>query len=200
MILETVVVGPYQANCYILAEKIGSEAIIIDPGEDYNRIKKAIDKHKLTPKIIVNTHGHIDHIGANDKFGLPVYVHKDDAEFLIDSKKNMSAFLGSPASLGSKIKTLKDKDKITLEKISLEVIHTPGHTPGSICLKMDDILFTGDTLFYGGIGRTDFPYANEEKMRESLKKLMSLPDKLKILPGHGQASSIGEERKSNPFI
>lgn len=200
MILETVKVGPYQANCYILAEKEGSGAIIIDPGEDYNRIKKAIDKHKLTPKVIINTHGHIDHIGANDKFGLPVYIHKDDADFLSDTKKNMSAFLGSPTSSDSKIKTLNDKDKIALGKLSLEVIHTPGHTPGSICLKIDDILFTGDTLFYGGIGRTDFPYASEESMRESLKKLMSLPDELKIFPGHGPASSIGEEKKSNPLI
>ncbi|MBM3248274.1 MAG: MBL fold metallo-hydrolase [Candidatus Omnitrophica bacterium] len=200
MILETVVVGPYQANCYILAEKEGSEAIIIDPGGDYNKIKKAIDKYELIPKIVINTHGHIDHIGANDKFRLPVYIHKDDANCLLDSKRNMSAFLGSPVALDSKIKTLNDKDKITLGKLSLEVIHTPGHTPGGICLKIGDIVFTGDTLFYGGIGRTDFPYASEEKMRESLKKLMSLPDKIKIFPGHGQASSIGEEKKSNPFI
>jgi len=200
MILETVVVGPYQANCYILAEKEGAEAIIIDPGGDYNKIKKVIDEHKLIPKVVINTHGHIDHIGANDKFRLPVYIHKEDAQCLLDSKRNMSAFLGSPVALDSKIKTLNDKDKITLGKLSLEVIHTPGHTPGGICLKIGDIVFTGDTLFYGGIGRTDFPYASEEKMRESLKKLMSLPDKIKILPGHGQTSSIGEERKTNPFI
>lgn len=200
MILETVVVGAYQVNCYILAEKEGSQAIIIDPGEDYDRIKKVIDKYKLIPKIIINTHGHIDHIGANDKFGLPVYIHKDDADCISDSKRNMSAFLGSPASFNSKIKTLNDKDRIELGKISLEVIHTPGHTPGSVCLKFDDTVFTGDTLFYEGIGRTDFPYSDSEKMAQSIKKLMDLPDKIKILPGHGQASSIGGERKTNHFI
>ena len=200
MILETVAVGAYQANCYVLAQKDGSKAIIIDPGAEYSKIKKVIDKHKLTPKMIINTHGHIDHIGANDQFGLSVYIHEDDADFLADSKKNMSALLNLPSLSKTEIKTLKDKDKIGVDNLTLEVMHTPGHTPGCICLKKDDVLFTGDTLFAGGIGRTDFPYACEEKMIESLKKLMSLADNIKIFPGHGPSSTIGEERSSNPFI
>lgn len=200
MLIETVAVGAYQANCYILAEKDNSDAIIIDPGEEYNKIKKVIDNHKLTPKIIINTHGHIDHIAADAKFGLPVYIHEDDVDFLIDSKKNMSAFLNMPKAIKVEIKTLKDKDKIKLGNIVLEVIHTPGHTPGGICLKMGNILFTGDTLFYAGVGRTDFPYASQRIMVESLRKLFKLPKNTKIFPGHGPSSTIGKEKSNNPFI
>ncbi|MFH1655127.1 MAG: MBL fold metallo-hydrolase [Candidatus Omnitrophota bacterium] len=200
MILETVAVGAYQANCYILAKKDGLEAIVIDPGDEFDKIKSIIDRHRLTPKIIINTHGHIDHIGANDEFALPVYIHKDDVEFLSDSKKNMSSFLNLPKLPKTEVKTLKDKDNIGLGNLTLEVIHTPGHTPGGICLKTDNMIFTGDTLFAGGIGRTDFPYASEEKMVNSLKKLMSFRDDIKIFPGHGPSSTIGEERQSNNFL
>ena len=200
MIIETVAVGSYAANCYILANKDGADAIIIDPGDEYEKIKKVVDRHRLTPKIIINTHGHIDHIGADSKFDLPVYIHKDDADFLIDSKKNMAAFLNLPGLSALKIKTVEDKDKITVDNLSLEIIHTPGHTPGGMCLKIDDMIFTGDTLFQCGVGRTDFPYASEEKMIGSLKKLMSFPDNIKIFPGHGPSSTIGEERGVNPFL
>jgi glyoxylase-like metal-dependent hydrolase (beta-lactamase superfamily II) len=200
MILEVVAVGAYQANCYILAEDNGSNAIIIDPGDEYEKIKKIIDKHKLIPATIVNTHGHIDHIGADNKFNLPVYIHKNDADFLSDPYKSMSSFLGLSTPIQVKIKTVEDKDKITMENISLDVIHTPGHTPGSICLKTDDMIFTGDTLFCSGIGRTDFPYASEKDMFNSLKKIMTFPDYIKILPGHGPSSTIGKERSLNPFL
>jgi len=200
MVLETVAVGAYQANCYILANKDGSEAIIIDPGDEYDKIKKIIDKHKLIPKLVINTHGHIDHIGANSKFGLPIYIHKDDAGFLTDSSKNLSSFLNLPEPRRLEIKILNDKDKVRVDNLTLEVIHTPGHTPGGICLKTDDLMLTGDTLFAGGIGRTDFPYASDEKMINSLKKLLAYPDQVKIYPGHGPSSTIGQEKSSNPFL
>lgn len=200
MILETVVVGAYQANCYIIADKDRKEAIIIDPGDEYSKIKKVIDRYGLTPKVIINTHGHIDHIGANSNFNLPVYIHKDDAEFLTDSKKNMSSFLNLSKLSKVEFRILKDKDKISIGNLTLEVIHSPGHTPGGICLKLDNMIFTGDTLFAGGIGRTDLPYSSEDKMVNSLKKLMDYPDNTKILPGHGPSSTIGEERASNPFL
>jgi len=200
MILETVVVGAYQANCYIIADKDRKEAIIIDPGDEYSKIKKVIDRYGLTPKVIINTHGHIDHIGANSNFNLPVYIHKDDAEFLTDSKKNMSSFLNLSKLSKVEFRILKDKDKISIDNLTLEVIHSPGHTPGGICLKLDNMIFTGDTLFAGGIGRTDLPYSSEDKMVNSLKKLMDYPDNTKILPGHGPSSTIGEERASNPFL
>lgn len=205
MILETLCVGPYQVNCYILASDIRSEAIVIDPGAECNKIKKSLDKYKLKPAFIINTHGHIDHIGCNDAFGVPVYIHSKDYALLQDPSLNLSNFLVSPYKVKSEIKTLKDKENIGLNGIELEVIHTPGHTPGGICLWMKkpnkNILFTGDTLFCQGIGRTDFPGANENLIIESIKeKLFKLDDDTVIYPGHGASSTIGHEKRNNPFL
>ena len=201
MILETIVAGPMGANCHILGCNSSKEAIIIDPGGDYQKIIACLDKQGLEPKIIVNTHGHIDHIGANDKFNLPIYIHELDAEYLTDSVKNLSALFGPPYISPAASRLLKDGDKIELGEISLEVIHTPGHSPGGICLKTDDIIFTGDILFCGGIGRTDFPAASEKEIIKSIKeKILILNDQVIIYPGHGSCSTVGKERRENPFL
>ena len=205
MILEDICVGQMQVNCYILASKNNSSAIIIDPGEEENKIKRILEKHKLKPSFIINTHGHIDHIGCDDRFGIPVYIHENDLALLKDPQLNLSTFLMSSYSIESHIKTLKDKENIELDDMQLEVIHTPGHTPGGICLLMkkpdDKILFSGDTLFCQGIGRTDFPGADEGLLIKSIKeKLFKLDDDTVVYPGHGPSSTIGEEKRNNPFL
>lgn len=205
MILATVCVGALETNCYILAEGQNRQAIIIDPGSDAGKIKRLLDKNKLSPAFIVNTHGHIDHIGCDDEFGVPVYAHRDEVALLRSGELNLSAFLEAAYSVKSEIKALDDKDKINLGDIELEVIHTPGHTSGGICLLMkkpeDNILFSGDTLFRAGIGRTDFSGADEDALKKSIKqKLFTLADETVIYPGHGAASTIGYEREHNPFF
>jgi len=206
MILESLCLGPFQVNCYILASENNSKAIIIDPGDEEKKIRRVLDIHRLEPALIINTHGHIDHIGCNDKFGVPVYIHSMDLTMLTNPKLNLSSFLyPSPHNIQSQIKAIEDKEKIELGLIQLEVMHTPGHTPGGICLLLkkpqNKILFSGDTLFYQGIGRTDFPGADEGQLIKSIKeKLFALPEDTIIYPGHGASSTIGEEKKNNPFI
>lgn len=205
MILETLCVGIFGVNCYILSARSNSLGIIIDPGAEEKKIARVLDKHNLKPAFIINTHAHIDHISCDDKFGVPVYIHRLDATLLKDPQLNLSNFFSSSYALKTEIKILEDKDVIELEQIQLEVIHTPGHTPGGICLLMkkpsDNILFTGDTLFCQGVGRTDFPGANEEELIKSIKnKLFKLDDDTIIYPGHGNSSCIGEEKRNNPFV
>jgi len=205
MILETTIVGPFEVNCYIIASENNSPAIIIDPGEGEDKIKQVLSKYKLKPAFIINTHGHIDHIGCDDKFGVPVYIHHQDLRLLRDPRLNLSSLLASSFSVKSEIRTLEDKENVELGQIQLEVMHVPGHTPGGIALLMkkpqNNILFTGDTLFYQGIGRTDFPGADEQLLIKSIKeKMFNLSDDTIIYPGHGPSSTIGEEKRKNPFL
>lgn len=205
MILETVCVGALEVNCYILALDKAQKAIIIDPGAEENKIRNVLERHKLKPAFIINTHGHIDHIGCDDKFGVPVYVHRADAQMLKDAKFNLSSFLATPYSVKSAPEALEDGQDISLDGIKLQVIHTPGHTPGGICLLMkaprDNIIFSGDTLFNEGIGRADFAGADPDTLIKSIKeRLLVLADDTVIYPGHGPASTIGHEKKHNPFL
>jgi glyoxylase-like metal-dependent hydrolase (beta-lactamase superfamily II) len=202
MFFKKIIVGDLGENCYIVADDNTRNAIIIDPGGDDERIKKVITENKLSPRFIVNTHGHADHIGADDKFGLPVYIHRLDAKCLADPAKNLSYLTGAPFALSiSEVKILEHADIIKLDSLSLEVIHTPGHTPGGISLRLNNIVFTGDTLFFGGIGRTDFPGASEQQLLSSIRdRLLSLADETIIHPGHGPSSTIGNEKRRNPFL
>jgi glyoxylase-like metal-dependent hydrolase (beta-lactamase superfamily II) len=205
MILEAVCVGQLQANCYILARQDSAEAVIIDPGAEKDKISRVLLKHRLRPVAIVNTHGHIDHIGADDEFGLPVYVYEKEAALLKDPGVNLSGFLSLPFSVTSEIRPLRDGQKIKLAGIELEVIHTPGHTAGGICLLLrqqnGDILFSGDSLFRGSIGRTDFSGGDEHTLIKSIReKLLVLADKTVVYPGHGPATTIGYEKRHNPFL
>ncbi|TBR17723.1 MBL fold metallo-hydrolase [bacterium] len=204
MILDSLQVGYTQANCYILAKDKNCRAIIIDPGDEEARIRKLLKKYDLTAGLIINTHGHIDHIGCDDKFGVPVYIHKDDKVLLDDAGLNLSAVFTAPYTVKSDVKILNDKDKVELEGMQLEVIHLPGHTPGGIALLMkapqDNIVFTGDTLFYHSVGRTDFPGGDGKLIVKSIKeRLFKLADETLIYPGHGPLSSIAEEKKNNRY-
>lgn len=205
MIFESVCVGPMQVNCYILAYCSDGPSIIIDPGDDEYKIRGVLGKYNLKPGIIVNTHGHIDHIGCDDKFGVPIFVHTKDSALLMDPALNLSNFLARSFKVSSEIMTVEDNESIELVQIELKVMHVPGHTPGGIALLMkrpkDKILFTGDTLFYRGVGRTDFYGASEELLLSSIReKLLTLDDDTVIYPGHGPSSTVGDEKKNNPFF
>lgn len=185
-----------------MADEATRNAIIIDPGADYERIKQVIAQNKLTARMVINTHGHADHIGADADFNLPVYIHKLDAKCLQDPQFNLSCLMGAPFSVPVKdIIAVDNGGIIKLDSLRLEVIHTPGHTPGGVCLKMDKLVFTGDTLFSGGVGRTDFPGACEQQLLASIRdRLLSLDDATVIYPGHGPISTIGNEKRHNPFL
>lgn len=201
MFIKTIVAGPMEANCYIAGDGSTKEVFIIDPGGDYKKIKKVIDADGLKPKAVINTHGHGDHIGADENFGLPIWIHRLDAEFLQDPSKNLSGAFGFLLKIKAADKLLEDGDVLNIGAYSLEVIHTPGHTPGSICLKGDRVIFTGDTLFREGIGRTDFVYGSEKDIISSIKeKLLILNDNYVIYPGHGPSSTIRNEKSNNLFI
>jgi hydroxyacylglutathione hydrolase len=205
MVLETVVVGAMQVNCYILASKEGSSAIIIDPGDQKRKIQRCLEEHRLKPAFIINTHGHYDHIGANDDFGVPVYAHRQDALMLKDPQANLSGVFSLPYGVKSPIKILDDFDTIDLEDIRLQVLHIPGHTLGGVALRMlkpqTGIVFTGDSLFFNSIGRSDLADGDEELLKNGIReKLLTLPDDTIVYPGHGPSTTIGEEKKNNPFL
>jgi len=201
MMLKILAVGELQVNCYILADETTKEAVVIDPGADPDGIKECIAKNKLKPLFIVNTHGHADHIAANKFLNLPIWIHELEKDFLIDPSKNMSAFFGIDILSLEPARLLKDGDEISVGSLKITVLHTPGHTPGSISLKVDNIIFTGDALFCEGIGRTDFSYGSEKGLLNSIRnKILTLPDETIVYPGHGPASTIGHEKKNNPFL
>ena len=201
MHIDTIVVGLYEVNCYIVSDEKTKDAFIIDPGFEADKIRKVIDAKFLKPQFIVNTHGHADHIGCNHVFGLPIYIHKDDADFLSDPIKNLSAYHGVNYISPQASRLLDDGDIVSCGGLHIEVLHTPGHTPGSICLKIDSALFSGDTLFRGSIGRTDFPSSDPKKIIHSIEKhIMPLDDTVMIYPGHGVDSILGWEKSNNIYL
>ncbi len=196
-----IMVGPMGCNCYIVACDETRDALIIDPGGETAKIKAALRTHGLSACRIINTHGHGDHIGANGSLGLPISIHRLDAVFLEDPEKNLSSLFFFHIASPQASQLLEDGDVVEFGRARLSVIHTPGHTPGGISLKMGKDLFTGDTLFQGGIGRTDFPYGDEETLLRSIReKILVLGDDTVIHPGHGPDSTVGEERVDNPFL
>ncbi|MGB9595786.1 MAG: MBL fold metallo-hydrolase [Candidatus Poribacteria bacterium] len=204
MIVHVLTLGPMQANCYILECEETKSAIIIDPGDEADIILDTINNRELKPELIVNTHGHIDHISANDelkrKTSAKLCIHRLDADMIVNPQKNLSFFLGRPISSPSPDIILEDGDIIESGTIRLKVIHTPGHSPGSIVLLTDSAIFTGDLLFAGSIGRYDFPGSSYRQIMESLKKIINLGDNLIVYPGHGFETTIGEEKGTNPFL
>jgi len=199
--LNRFVVGPMEANCYMVADPDAREACLIDPGADPGRIKNFLRKNAYDLKFIINTHGHGDHIASNGAFGSPIYIHRLDKDFLTDPNKNLSNMFIFKVTSPEASRLLEDADTVLLGGLRLEIMHTPGHTPGSISIRLDNVVFTGDALFKGGIGRTDFPYGDERLLLKSIKdKLLILSDDTLIYPGHGEPSTIGEEKRNNPFL
>jgi hydroxyacylglutathione hydrolase len=211
----TIPVGMLHCNCTIVGDPASREAIVIDPGDEVSRILELLGRHRLTVKAIVSTHAHIDHVGGLAKLqrmtGAPVLMHREDLP-LYHAMDVQAAFLGVVTPELTQVDhLLKEGDSLRWGLFEAKVIHTPGHTPGSVCLYLPNVgvnltlptprLFAGDTLFAGSIGRTDLWGGSMEQIMDSLRgKLMELPEHTVVHPGHGLATTIGEERQSNPFL
>lgn len=194
MVIKRIVVGSLYTNCYIVSTK-NKNGFIIDPGDDARIIKDYIIKKAIKVHFIINTHSHIDHIKADYELGFPVYIHQLDAPALENPKNNISTSILGDFNACKPAKKLDDGEVIKLDDLQIQVIHTPGHSPGGICLKIDNVVFSGDTLFKDGIGRTDLPGGSYKEIMASIKnKLLCLDDNVKIYPGHGEDSTIGRER------
>ena len=207
MIHEIIPVGPLQCNCSIVGDENSREAIVIDPGDDIEHVLSLLKKHNLTLKQIVITHAHIDHVGGAMKLkaatGAPILLNQNDTA-LLKMLEMQAAWVGmrSPGTVEID-DSIKDGDVIKISGLEAGVLHTPGHTEGSICLLFEPqkILIAGDTLFAGSIGRTDLPGGSYEKIIRSLHgKLLTLDDAIVVVPGHGELTTIGAERESNPFL
>lgn len=203
--VKRLVLGQLASNCYIL--ETGKANIIIDAGAEPEIIEKYLKDEKITPDFLLNTHGHCDHIGAVEeivlKYKIPFYIHKSE-EFLIrDAGKNMSSFLDKKGIILKIYNLIDDKNKKFFDNYELMIIHTPGHTPGSIIIAYKDLLFTGDLLFKGTIGRTDLPGGDDDAIKKSLaslKRNKSLNPEFRVLPGHGESSTLEYEFKNNYFL
>lgn len=198
-------VGIMQTNCYIVYSDTSNLCAVIDPGDEADKILGIIAEHSLTVDKIFLTHGHFDHILAvnelREKTGAPLYVCRDEEKLLSDRNMNLCAVFARKSDNVSKADvTVSDGDTIEVGNMTFTVIQTPGHTDGSVCYISGDVLFSGDTLFNGGMGRCDFPTGDEDKMKSSLKKLCSIPHDCKVYSGHGNETTLYEEKKNNPYL
>lgn len=199
--VETIVVGPLEVNCYVVSDTKTKKAFLIDPGAEAEKIKEYVVSKRLQPEFIINTHCHYDHIGANDVFDLPIFIHGLDAPGLSDHTINLSIMLQACFISPPPQRTLTDAETISFCGEELLILHTPGHSPGSICVKMGERLFAGDTLFRGSIGRTDLPGGDSRQIMKSIRaKILTFGSDLEVLPGHGEATSLEWERQHNFFL
>ena len=207
MILETFPVGPLQCNCTILGDEQTREAMVIDPGDNIPDILMRLARHGLTLKQIVVTHAHIDHVGGalqlKKATGAPILLNESDMP-LLKMMDIQAGWLGvRPPEVAPPDTSAEEGMVVGIANHAAQIIHTPGHTPGSICLHFapDNLLLAGDTLFAGSIGRTDLPGGDSKKILRSIHdRLLTLPDSTRVIPGHGPATTIAEERESNPFL
>jgi hydroxyacylglutathione hydrolase len=202
---EMVVVGALETNCYLVYCEESSECAVVDPGAEPERIIRQISSLELEPVILIDTHGHVDHVGANkdikEKYDIPLCIHSLDSRMLDNIlATTMGLFLGAKKS-PEPDRFLEDGELIPIGKSHLKVIHTPGHSPGSISLSGDGFLLSGDLLFCGGVGRTDLPGGSWSVLEDSIRKrIFTFPDNTIVLPGHGPSTSVGQEKSANPFI
>ena len=205
--VKTIQVGPLEVNCYILWDSETQEAVIIDPGGDAPLIKKEVDSLGLKVKYIVNTHGHFDHVGADGElrkhYSVPLAIHKADVTLLKNASAQAELFGIKAEPQPSPDTFLTNNATLEAGSISLKVLHTPGHTKGGVCFYSEEegFLFSGDTLFAGSVGRTDLEGGSGEELMNSIKtRLLCLDNKVRVYPGHGSATTIGDEREHNPFL
>ncbi|MCX7770590.1 MAG: MBL fold metallo-hydrolase [Proteobacteria bacterium] len=205
MIFKRFVVGPLEVNCFVVADEETKEGMVVDPGDNVDEIYSFIEKNGIKIKYIINTHCHFDHCGGNRKMKeltkAELLIHEKEKPVLerMDTSAQIWGFYVDKSPEPDRY--LKDGDVLELGNLKIEVIHTPGHSPGGICLKIDGKVITGDTLFAGGIGRTDFPGGDYDTLMKSIKeRLFTLPEETEIYPGHGPSSTIRNEKYFNPFF
>lgn len=205
MNFQAVIVGALETNCYLVWCPETKECAVVDPGAEPDRIFLEVSRLGLRPVMILNTHGHLDHIGANkdmkEHYSAPLFIHSADSGLLDAVQLNELRFLlgakDSPPADGF----LDDGQNILVGRSSLRVLHTPGHSPGSVCFLSGHFLLSGDTLFFEGVGRTDLPGGSPRQLEDSIRtKILTLADNLVVLPGHGPHTTIGQERSDNPFL
>ncbi len=202
---ELVVVGALETNCYLVYCEESRDCAVIDPGADPEKIIAAVADLELKPVVVLNTHGHVDHIGANSEivkhYGAPLAMHAADTGMLqVSDFIELSLLLGARDSPAPD-RLLADGDEVFFGRTSLRVLHTPGHTPGSVGFLHGGTLFSGDTLFCGGVGRTDLPGGSWKDLERSIReRILTLPEDTVVLPGHGPWTTVGQERESNPSL
>ena len=186
--------GQLGANCYIVADEQAKTCAVVDPGGQGRQVAQWLRQEGLTPWLVLLTHGHFDHVGGVQELvgefpGLPVYLHPNDTKLTPDLSRGLfwTDFY-------------EDGDELAMDGLTFRVLHTPGHTPGSVCLQVDDVLLTGDTLFAGSCGRTDFPGGSWQQLMDSFARLSKLPGNFGVLSGHGESSDLDTERASNPYM
>lgn len=209
-VIEPVVSAPFDQVCYIAWRQGRDDALVIDPGFDVPAIRQILDRHRKTPAAILNTHGHADHIAGNGALkeafpDTPLIIGAGDAAMLSDPEANLSAPFGLNLSSPAPDRLVREGETLEVAGFTLEVLEIPGHSPGSVVFlsRGDDppIAFSGDVLFAGSVGRTDFPGGSASRLLSGIReKLLTLPDATMILPGHGPVTTVGAERKSNPFV
>jgi glyoxylase-like metal-dependent hydrolase (beta-lactamase superfamily II) len=209
MKIDCLTLGAYQTNCYVLCSGEDAKAcLVVDAGSGADKLIKFLSEKELNPGAVVLTHGHIDHMEGVARLrevfsDIKVYVHRLDSEMLTEPYSNLSAMTGAPFSVEAADILLDDQGVIEEAGIKLSVLHTPGHTPGGICLysKEEGIVFTDDALFANSVGRTDYPKGSMGQLQKSIKeKLFTLPDETTVYPGHGPTTTIAQEKRYNPFL
>jgi hydroxyacylglutathione hydrolase len=207
MIQKGLIVGLLEVNCYILGDEETKEAVVIDPGGDEDAILDVLNHHKLQLKLIIDTHGHFDHVDANQPLkaatGAKIAIHEADARMLAQPSSEAMFFTGNRLRLSQADILLKENDILTFGQYRLKVLHTPGHTPGGISLLLEDhpYVYVGDLLFAGSIGRTDFPGGDYDALINAVRtKIFPLGDSYTVYPGHGPVTTVDQERKYNPFF
>ena len=194
--------NPYGTNCWLLAAEGSDDAVVVDPGFEPDRVHALLEAAGKRPVAVLATHAHLDHMGTGGVFAgdeIPVLVHGADAIAFTDLPA-WGAGGPNPLAEVKDLRTIADGDVLAFAGFSIEVVHTPGHTPGHCCFRTDALLFSGDLVFAGSIGRSDFPNSDPDAMQASLRRFLMLPDELPVLPGHGPDTSVGRERATNPFL
>lgn len=202
MLIKRLAVGPLESNCFIFADEKTKEALLIDPGDEPDRILDLISEDNLKLKYIVCTHAHFDHVGAipelKNKTNAKIVIHHDELDIYKHTREQAAILWGFELEpLPEPDVFVSEGDKLEVGDLKFRILHTPGHSPGSICLYGEGVVITGDTLFAGSVGRTDLFGGNIEKLKRSFRKLMALEDEIRVFPGHGHESTIGKERTDN---